>query len=74
MISDRLIEENPGKDVIYFRNDYEDAVMKQVNDDGIYVKFKGESEFFANTKNDVVFDALIERHIDYIDKETYDRW
>lgn len=74
MISQRLIQENPNKEVIYFRNAFENAVLKQVNGDGIYVKFKGGKEFFARADSGIVADAVMELHIDYIDEKTYKNW
>jgi hypothetical protein len=74
MIINRLTAENPDKEIIYFRNDFEDAVMRQVNRDKIYVKFKGKKEFAAHPDSGVVWDAVMQINIDYIDKETYDNW
>lgn len=74
MISDRIERENPDKDVVYFRNTYEQAVLWQVKGDGIYVKLKGGKEFFAHSDSVIVEDAIHELDIDYIDKATYDKW
>lgn len=74
MISQRILQENPDKDVVYFRNAYEHAVLKQVKGDGIYVKFKGEREFFARPDSGVVADAVHEQDVDYITKAEYDKW
>lgn len=74
MISQRILQEQPDKDVVYFRNSYENAVLKQVKEDGIYVKFKGGKEFFAPNDSGVVVDAIMEAEIDYIDKTTYEKW
>ncbi len=76
MISNKLIRENPGKDVIYFKDDFEDAAFKQVNGDGIYFKLKGGKEFRATSDahNKRVYDVIIETNIDYITKEEYDKY
>jgi hypothetical protein len=74
MFSYRIEEENPGKDVVYFRNDFEGAVLKQVKDVGIFVKFKGCPERLANEGSGVVLDAVHDLHIDYIDAVTYYNW
>ncbi|MDD4258177.1 MAG: hypothetical protein PHG38_10135 [Bacteroidales bacterium] len=74
MFSQKIMRENPDKDIVYFRNAYENAVMRHVKGEGIYIKFKGEKEFYAHINNGVVADAIIESTVDYIDKETYDNW
>ena len=74
LYSNRIESENPEKDVVYFRNDYEDAVMRQVKGDRIYIKFKGKAEFEAGANNGVVLDAIADAQINYIDKSTYDSW
>lgn len=63
-----------GNKIIYIRNSFENAVIKSVENDGIYVKFKGENEFRATPDSGVVEDAVMEANVDFIDKKTYDNW
>ncbi len=69
----RLRNENPNKDIIYFRNYLEHAVMKQVNGEGIYIKYKNNPETLAGENNGIIEMALLEEKIDYITKEEYER-
>jgi hypothetical protein len=73
MISNRILMDNK-QDIVYFRNTYEGAVLRSVRGDGIYVKFRGEKEFRARDGSGVVEMAVMEKDIDYIDKETYNNW
>lgn len=64
----------PNEKVVYFRNLSENAVFRSEKGEHVFVKFKGEKEFQSHEKSDLVFDTVMEKEIDFIDKETYDNW
>lgn len=61
-------------DVVYFRNEFEQAVFRSVEGGDTFVKFKGEEEWKARPDNGLVIETLLETKKDVIDKETYDNW
>ena len=46
--------------IVYFRNTHEDAVLKSIPDEGIFVKLRGGEEFKAKPGSALVADATLE--------------
>lgn len=66
-----FIKKYKGK-IVYFSNEYEQAVVKMTPNDGSFVKFKGGQEFQAATGSGVVTEAYVAGKT--ISKEEYDNF
>jgi len=59
-------------EVVYFRNTFEDAVIKSTPLEGYLVKFKGREPFTATDSNSVVAEGILEYN--EISKKEFDRF
>ena len=45
---------------VFFKNTFEEAVIKSVPGEGFFVKFKGHTEFKAKDRSEVVTEGILE--------------
>lgn len=58
--------------IVYFKNTFEEAVLKSIPGEGIFVKLKGGEEFKAKKGSALVADAILEAS--EITKEEYNTY
>ena len=55
----KVLRAKLGKETVYFKDSFEDAVFKAVPHDGVYVKLRGEEEFKAKEGSKLVTEAKL---------------
>lgn len=56
---DKFLDKFP-KEIVYFKNTFEEAVLKSVPEEGIFVKFAGKEQFKSEKGSALVTDAILE--------------